>query len=280
MGLIDLHTHSNISDGTLSPTELVQHAKACGVSVMALTDHDSIAGVDEAVSMGNEIGVTVIPGVEISAAYDERDIHILGYFVNQNDSEFIEFLHNAWIEREGRNEIIAERFRKSGIPITTDELKRISKSSVITRAHFARWLVDNKYCKSNTDAFDRFLGKNCPYYVPRSYVPREMAVNAIKKAGGIPVLAHPLMYKLDVSGIEPLVREMKDLGIVGLETYYSGNVSNDEDFVRHLAIKYDLVMTGGSDFHGSNKPGLEIGTGRNGSLKVPSSAYENLLKLK
>lgn len=277
MGLIDLHTHSTVSDGTLTPAELVQHAKECGVSVMALTDHDSLRGVNEALEAGSRLGVTVIPGIEISAEYRKKDIHILGYFIDTKNREFNEILNNAWLERENRNEIMAERFRRSGIPITTDALKKLGKSSVITRAHFARWLVENKYCKTTVEAFDKFLGDDRPYFVPRTYLSRQTAINAIKNAGGIPVLAHPMLYRLEPARLETLIAELKEMGIEGLETYYSGNVSNDEDVVRHLALKYDLLMTGGSDFHGSNKPGLEIGTGRS-NLNVPESVYQILLE--
>lgn len=282
--MIDLHVHSNVSDGTFSPSELVDIACRKGITVMALTDHDSVQGVKEALDRAAELrshgkNINVIPGIEISAAYESRDIHILGYYVDINNKEFLDLMENAWAERCNRNEIMALKFRKSGIPMTTEALTALSGSEVITRAHFAKWLVQNKYCKTNAEAFDKYLGAGCPYYVPREYLSREVAVKAIIKAGGVPVLAHPMLYGLNppVSPkLEELVIELKGYGLKGLETYYSSNMGNDEDIVRHLALKHDLIMTGGSDFHGDNKPGLEMGSGRNNSLNVPYSAYRQM----
>lgn len=282
--MIDLHVHSNVSDGTCSPAELVDMACDKGITVMALTDHDSVQGVSEALKRAEELrqqgkNIKVIPGIEISAAYESRDIHILGYFVNYEDEEFLKLMHNAWEERCSRNETMALRFRKSGIPMTTEALYAISGSNVLTRAHFAKWLVMNKYCKTNAEAFDKYLGSKCPFYVHRKYLTRETAVKAIVNAGGVPVLAHPMLYGLNAPvspKMEELIIELKGYGLKGVETYYSSNMGNDEDVVRHLALKHNLIMTGGSDFHGDNKPGLEMGTGRGNSLNVPYSAYRQL----
>ena len=282
--MIDLHMHSSVSDGTFRPAELVECACDKGITVMALTDHDTVEGVAEAQKKANELeaqgkNILVIPGIEISAGYENGDIHILGYYVNTSDEVFISLLKSAWEERCARNETRAERFRKMGIPIKVEELKGLSGSNVITRAHFAKWLVLHKYCKTNNEAFDKYLGTGCPCYVPRTYMSRRTAVEAITAAGGIPVLAHPMLYGLNAPAspkLEQLVVELKGYGLKGLETYYSSNMGNDEDVVRHLALKHDLIMTGGSDFHGDNKPGLEMGTGRFNSLSVPYSAFKRL----
>ena len=278
--LIDLHVHSNISDGTLTPSEVVKLASDRGVGVMALTDHDTVEGVAEAETAAKECGMVLIPGIEISAGFRDRDIHILGYFIDTRSEEFLGILEKAWVKREERNYKIAERFAKFGIALDIDAIKKISGSSVITRAHFARWLVENGYCRSNSEVFDRYLGNDKPCYVPRDYMTRETAVSAIINAGGIPVLAHPMLYGLSLTETDTLVGELCEMGLKGIETYYSSNMGYDEDNVRSLALKHKLIMTGGTDFHGSNKPGLEIGTGRNNNMHVPKSAYEDLFKLK
>ena len=277
-GLVDLHVHSNVSDGTLSPSEVVKHAYEVGVTVMALTDHDTVGGIKEASKAASELGMDFVPGIEISAGFKDRDVHILGYFIDVDNSEFISVLETAWIKREERNVKIAERFLKFGINIDLEAIKALSGSSIITRAHFARWLVDNGYARSNSEVFEKYLGNDCPCYVPREYMTREIAVKSILKAGGIPVLAHPMLYGLNSCEVDALVGELKEMGLRGIETYYSSNMGMDEQIVKGLANKYGLIMTGGSDYHGTNKPGLEIGTGRSDSLRVPMEAAEDLFK--
>ena len=275
---VDLHVHSNVSDGTKSPREVVKHASDVGVAVMALTDHDTVAGIDEAAAAANEYGVCLVPGIEISAGYRDRDVHILGYFVDTKSSEFLDILEKAWEKREERNIKIVEKFRKFDIALDIEAIKKYSGSSVITRAHFARWLVENGYCRSNSEVFEKYLGNDGPCYVPRDYMTRETAVKAILKAGGIPVLAHPMLYGLNSKEVDMLVKELKEMGLKGIETYYSSNMGMDEQIARGLADKYGLIMTGGSDYHGDNKPGLEIGTGRSDTLRVPMKSAEDLFK--
>ena len=275
---VDLHVHSNVSDGTKSPREVVKHASDMGVAVMALTDHDTVAGIDEAVAAAEEYGVCLVPGIEISAGYRNRDVHILGYFVDKGSREFLDILEKAWEKREERNIKIVEKFRRFDISLDIEAIKKISGSSVITRAHFARWLVENGYCRSNSEVFEKYLGNDGPCYVPRDYMTRETAVKAILKAGGIPVLAHPMLYGLNSNEVDMLVGEMKEMGLKGIETYYSSNMGMDEQIVKGLADKYGLIMTGGSDYHGDNKPGLEIGTGRSDNLRVPMKVAEDLFE--
>ena len=276
--LVDLHVHSNISDGTLSPKEVVKHASEMGVAVMALTDHDTIGGIAEALKAAAEYGVELIPGIEISAGFRDRDVHILGYFIDINNNEFLKVLETAWVKREERNLKIAEKFLQFDISLDLEAIKKISGSSVITRAHFARWLVDNGYCRSNSEVFEKYLGNDGPCYVPRDYMTRETAVKAILTAGGIPVLAHPMLYGLNSCEVDALVGELKEMGLMGIETYYSSNMGMDEQIVKGLAAKYGLIMTGGSDYHGDNKPGLEIGVGRSDSLRVPMQCAEDIFR--
>lgn len=280
MKRIDLHVHTNISDGTLTPTEVVQRAIDLNLAAIAITDHDTVAGVKEAKNAAKsyEVGkeIEVISGVEISAEYKGKDIHILGLYVDENDETLINSLSITLKKREERNEQMASRLREDGIDIHVEDLYFGEPNTVITRAHFARFLIQQHYAKNNSDAFSRYLDSNTKYYVPRTYMTPKTAIDLIKAAGGIPILAHPLLYKLDLKEVDELVAYVKSLGIMGIETIYSSNTGFDEGIVRRYVNKYDLLMTGGSDFHGANKPLIELGSGR-GNLKVP---YELLEKIK
>ncbi len=279
--MIDLHVHSNHSDGTLSPEELVALAAQSRVSVFALTDHDTVSGIVKAkkaaaCSTGSGLSVTVVPGTEISAAYKNRDIHILGLFIDETDSFLIQALEDAVLARDHRNETMAERFRDLGIPLTLEELRRINPDTVITRAHFAKYLIEHGHVKTSEEAFKRYLNYDAPCFVPREYMPPERAISLILQAGGIPVLAHPLLYKLPPNELEALIKRLKDAGLAGLEVYYSSNSGFDEQICYSLANRFGLLMTGGTDFHGANKPNLYLGTGRNHNLNIPEALLDPL----
>lgn len=279
--MIDLHVHSNHSDGTLSPKELVQLAVQTGLSAFALTDHDTVSGIAEAKeaaarSAAEGSPVTVIPGTEISAAYQKKDIHILGLFIDESNPALVNALKQAVDERGRRNEKMAERFRALGIPLTLEELRLENPDTVITRAHFAKYLLERNYVKTREEAFQRYLSHEAPCFVPREYMQPEDAVSLILNAGGIPVLAHPLLYKLPPKELEALLDRLTAAGLKGLEVFYSSNTSFDESIAYGLANRFGLLMTGGSDFHGSNKANLELGTGRNHNLNIPDSVLEPL----
>ena len=172
-----------------------------------------------------------------------------------------------------------QNLRQDGIDISLSDLTFGEPDTVITRAHFARFLINHHIVKNNTEAFERYLGYDTKYYVPRSYMTPSEAIRIIKAAKGIPVLAHPLLYQLDLNGVEELVGYMKTLGIAGIETIYSTNTNWDEGIIRRFANHYGLLMTGGSDFHGSNKPMIELGVGK-GNLKIPDTLLEQLLEYK
>ena len=274
---IDLHVHSDQSDGTLSPEEVVKRACDKQLSAIALTDHDTVQGVTRAKEAARLLPypLEVISGVEISAAYKQRDIHILGLFVDETNKTFRTTLENAVANRDARNEKMAKRFRELGIPLTLEELRTQSPDTVITRAHFARYLIEHHYVKTNDEAFDRYLGYHAPCFIPREYMEPETAIALILSAGGIPVLAHPLLYKLPADELEALLLRLKNAGLVGLEVLYSANTNCDENILRSYANRYGFLMTGGSDFHGANKPQIEIGIGR-GNLKIPESILDTL----
>ena len=284
MKYIDLHVHSNISDGTLSPTELVDHAVKMGLSAFALTDHDTIRGIAEAkecaawhTSQGRAI--EVYSGVEISAAYKNRDIHILGLLINEHDEILDRILTNFLENRNRRNEKMLEKFAEYGIELTMEDLTADADSAVITRAHFATALMRKGLVSSVQEAFEKYVGDNAPCYIPREFMSPEQAISSIKKAGGVPVLAHPLLYNLPHDELYALVDRLKKAGLKGIEVYYSNNRGQDEVNVKALANHFGLVATGGSDFHGSVKPHIELGIGK-GNLKIPYSVLENVLAVK
>lgn len=280
MKYIDLHVHSNISDGTLTPTEVVLLAAKSNLSAIALTDHDTIAGIDEAKKAAKDlekegIRIRIVEGVEISADYKGKDIHILGLLIDTSHNGLITSLDKALKNRDERNEKMANNLRAAGIDISLQDLTFNEPDTVITRAHFARYLFEHNYVKTRNEAFEKYLGENCPYYVAREYITPKDAISLIKHAGGIPVLAHPLLYNLSSNELEELVSFLKELGLVGIETIYSANTGSDEATIRELANRYDLLMTGGSDYHGANKPNLALGIGK-GNLKIPYSILNSL----
>lgn len=276
MKYIDLHVHSTVSDGTFTPTELVAEAKRCNLSAFALTDHDTIRGFEEAKKASEGSGIEVIPGVEISAAYKKKDIHILGLLIDPNYEPLKHSLDAALLERDQRNAKMAQNLAAGGLDIDIERLTAaFSPGTVLTRAHFAKFLLETKQIKSMNEAFEHYLNADGPYYVPREYISPENAIKLIKQAGGIPVLAHPLVYHLPEEELDVLIARLKDAGLEGLEVFYSSNTGFDEGIVRRYANKYHLIMTGGSDFHGANKPHISMGSGK-GNLKIPYSVLENL----
>ena len=224
--MIDLHVHSDHSDGTLSPEELVTLAVQTGLSAFALTDHDTVSGIGRAkraaaLTDDRSSKLTVISGTEISAAYQKRDIHILGLFIDETNPALIQALEDAVGARDHRNERMAERFRSLGIPLTLEDLRLSNPDTVITRAHFAKYLIEHHHVKTSEEAFRRYLNYDAPCFVPREYMQPERAISLILQAGGIPVLAHPLLYKLPPAELESLLKRLSEAGLKGLEVYYS-----------------------------------------------------------
>jgi len=277
MNYIDLHTHSNYSDGTCSPSVLVKKAAEKGLAAFALTDHDTVAGIDSAAKAVKEqnIPLKFIPGTELSVAYKEKDIHIVGLFINHKNTAFKKMSELVIQRRDDRNREMVDNLRKAGIPVTMEALTKDNPGTVVTRAHFARFLVENHITDTPAEAFKKYLDTDTPYYVPRKYIEPEEGIGIIKNAGGVPVLAHPLHYKLKETELESLVKKLTLEGLAGIEIMYSNHSPADEIYVKKLAKKYNLLPSGGSDFHGSNKPAIDIGTGR-GNLAVP---YKYLISL-
>lgn len=280
MQYIDLHVHSCYSDGTMTPKELVDLAIDSNLVAMALTDHDTVDGVAEAVAAAEDKNIRVIPGVEVSCEYTispsrKKEIHILGYNLDYTQPELVETLSEVAKVRDNRNRRMCENLNAAGFPIDYESLTARFDGMILTRAHFARFLLEKGAIPSIDFAFKKILAQDGPYFVSRKYLTPQSGIELIKKAEGIPVLAHPLLYKMSVTELHQLLEELKSYGLCGIEAMYSRNRGNDEAFVRKLAQDFDLFITGGTDFHGTNKPDLELGRGE-GNLRVPVMLLENL----
>ncbi|NCB91519.1 MAG: PHP domain-containing protein [Clostridia bacterium] len=273
---IDLHVHSTASDGTFTPSQLVEHAIKKGLRAIALTDHDTTDGVLEALNASRDTSLLVVPGIELSTCYcNNRDIHILGLNIDIQNKNFQEQLQYFQKERENRNEKIIEKLQQAGLQITLEQMKSRFPDSVWTRAHLARFLMDTGQVHSLNEAFNRYLGDHAPCFVPRHKVSPQQAIRLIHEGNGKAVLAHPLLYHLSSTQLEELVKVLADEDLDGLEAIYSTNRGMEETHMRQLARKYNLFITGGSDFHGTNKPSIDLGVGR-GNLKIPSELLNNL----
>ena len=318
--MVDLHVHSTCSDGTFTPEELVDYAIQKGLTAFALTDHDTVNGLDRAIRYAEKLRQAqaaspvifsrndaaarfpvsfsrndaaarlpvssvpdadvprvpeIIPGIELSTEYQGKDIHMVGLFIDYRQPEFAHYLEDFIRSRENRNEKMCALLREHGIDITYEALLAEFPGAVITRAHFARYLLSHGYIQSMKEAFDRYVGDHCPCFVPREKVTPAQAVELILGAGGVPVLAHPILYHMSDDRLDTLVAELKKIGLVGIEAIYSTYNTAEERQIRGLAAKYDLKISGGSDFHGANKPKIDLGTGW-GKLYVPDEVLEIL----
>jgi len=276
MNLIDLHTHSNASDGSLAPGELVAQAVQRGAAAIALTDHDTVAGLPEALRAAEASHFELVPGLEISADYSDGGMHILGYFINHTDPVFQLELERLQEARRERNPKIIARLQELGIPITYDQVLAVSGGQ-IGRPHIAQAMLQIGAVQNLDEAFTHYLTKGAPAYVEKFRFPPDRAMALIRQAGGLPVLAHP--FTLNCTTREQLIRllrELKEQGLQGLECLYSEHTPEQSREYLALAEKLGLLVTGGSDFHGKNKEGVEMLTGT-GALRIP---YERLQSLK
>lgn len=277
MSFIDLHVHSNASDGTLTPIEIVKLAKEKRLTAIALTDHDTMQGVREAKEAVKGSELEIISGVEISCEYREKEIHILGLFLDTDCEELLCDLSKYREKRDERNKKMVSNFQRAGIPMTIEELNEGNPNVVITRAHFARYLVDHGYVKKKDDAFKKYLGKKCFFYETREYMKPKRAIELIKKAGGLSFLAHAYLYKMSDREIEQMIEELMSYGLDGLEVYHSSHNACESRKLQALAKKNKLLISGGSDFHGANKPDIDLSIGR-GNLRLPHYILEDIKK--
>ena len=273
--LIDLHVHSTASDGTFSPSELVRYALSKGLSAFALTDHDSVAGLEEALEVACGTSLEVIKGIEFSTVWKGRDIHIVGLDIDPEHPVFKSHLEHFLSSRDTRNVRMIEKMQKDSIGISMEQMQERFGDTVLTRAHIARFLMEHGYVAQMSEAFDRYLSPGCPYYIEREKVTPQMAVSLIASIGGIPVLAHPMLYHLSDAQLKDLIHTLKPCGLIGIETVYSTYSEEETAYIQDLASDTGLCQSGGSDFHGANKPGLDLGCGY-GHLSVPYDFLDRL----
>ncbi len=296
--MVDLHVHSTRSDGTFSPKGLVDYAIQKGLTAFALTDHDCIDGLDEAIAYAEHLKKMqeqssdssfnassnttkqssipeIIPGIEFSTEYQGRDIHIIGLYIDYKNPDFTKALQDFVNSRNLRNEKMCRLLQERGIEITYEKLLAEFPDAVITRAHYGKYLMEHGYVGSLNEAFDRYVGDHAPCFVPREKVTPAQAVKLILKADGIPILAHPTLYRMSDARLDHLVAELKEAGLMGIEAIYSTYTASEERQMLRLAVKYRLLVSGGSDFHGDNKPKLDLGIGY-GSLKIPDTVLRDI----
>ena len=260
MPRIDLHTHSSRSDGTFTPAELVRLASARDLDVVALTDHDTTAGLDEALAAGAGAGVEVVPGVELSAEYEATSVHVLCYWMDPADDELQRELRRLHDERYRRGELMVERLQALGVPVTFERVRELAAGDNIVRPHIAQAMVETGVVATEQEAFDRYIADGRPAHVPKHALDPVDAVGLIRGAGGVCVLAHPGMWGDESSVPEPLIGAMAAAGMRGLEVDHSDHSPEDRIHYRDLADRLGLVATGGSDCHGTRYEPIRLGT--------------------
>lgn len=270
--MIDLHSHTYESDGTLSPAQLITEAVESGVRILAITDHDTFKGHDQAMDAAQAAGVELICGIELSTKLHGRSVHLLGYFFSHEKlSAFRDWVVELQQDRRERNIRLAEKLRELGFDITLEEAEARGRG-MTGRPHFAQVMVAKGYVKDLRQAFDQYLDESAKAYVFRREPQFAESVEKIRRAGGIASLAHPVRVNEDVPAIMP---ELRDSGLNAIEAYHSDHTPEDTTLYLALASKYDLLVTGGSDYHGAVKPGVRLGTG-DGNLKIPADLVDNL----
>lgn len=277
-GCVDLHLHTTRSDGTMTPAEVVQYARMKGLRAISITDHDTVGGNEEAIEEGRRLGVEVIPGVDLSIAFQPGEFHLLGYFIDYENRELQRSLGNLREHRRMRNPQIVQKLAQMGIVLNLQDIQRTSPNENVGRPHIAAAMVEAGYVQTVQEAFDRYLKKDGPAYVPKEYLTPEQGIAMIHRHGGIPVLAHP--HTLEIGTLEKIggiIERLCTYGLMGIEVWYSGNSPRKSAIYKSLATRHGLCMTGGSDFHGDVKPGIELGTGR-GRLKLSYSIVVELKK--
>lgn len=275
MERIDLHTHSTFSDGSCTPTEILQAAGELGLTAVAITDHDNVGGIGEAMRAGEQMGIEVISGVEFGSGYRGRSIHMLGYLFDPEDELLNETIDWVIKEREKRNRKIAEKMRQDGIQVSEEQLREEHGTTSIGRPHFAEVLVKQNRANSIRDAFQKYLNPGEVYYFPRTFLPLDRTAEVIRQAGGVPVLAHPFQYRFSDQERREWMEYCRLIGVEGLECRYSGYGELQTRYLDTMAERLGFCRTGGSDFHGAYKPEIALGTGR-GSLEVPREFLDDL----
>lgn len=275
MSRIDLHTHTHFSDGSYSPTELVESANQLGIDILSITDHDTTDGLPEAMDATTHFPLELIPGIELSAQFHNREMHILGYFIDLTDAQFQARLEALRSTRSVRISNILDRLQTLGIDVSLAEVEEASGTGTIGRPHIAQVLIAKDYVKNMKEAFEQLLGSRGKAYVQREVPDAQEIIRWITDAGGIPILAHPYWEGFNKDDSAKACQTLVEQGLQGLEVFYGTFSARHISFNLGLARRFDILMTGGSDFHGVFKPDIALGKGR-GSLHVPTKVVEKL----
>lgn len=276
---VDLHTHTNFSDGNLSPQELVDKAAACGLTAIAITDHDEIQANAIAVDYARKYTVNIVPGVEFSIDYTlpgTAHLHLLGLFLDINNMHLNEVLNDLRTARKKRAYEILDKLNNLGLNLKKDDLEKIAGQGSAGRPHLAQLLINAGRVNSVWEAFNKYLSKGKPAYVPKKKLKLTQAMDLIHEAKGLAILAHPVSLRFEqYRDLDIFIQELKKEGLDGIEAYYTSHTANFTKYVLKAAKRNNLLISGGSDFHGSVKPDTELGTGR-GNLNIPDQVYFDL----
>lgn len=271
----DLHTHSNCSDGSLSPTQLVHAAAQSGLSAVALTDHNTVLGLPEFTHAGARAQILTVPGCEFSTEYDGTELHLIGLFLPQDKWDaFDTILQKQHEQKRESNDLMLARMQADGFAVTREEAEALTDADEINRAHVARVLLEKGYVESVTQAFQTLLQPDGKYYTPPAR-PRTLdVIRRLRAVGAVPVLAHPFL-NLDETRLRAFLPRAVEAGLCAMETHYSGFDAQTTQKASQIAAQFDLAESGGSDFHGEAKPEIRLGSGT-GALCVPFAFYERL----
>lgn len=275
---VDFHTHSTFSDGTFTPTELINHAVDVGLSAIALTDHDTINGINEAFEASRNKNIEFVPGIEFSVT-DGTEIHIIGLFIDYENKTLLDVIQKTRSQRESRMKGVIEKLQNWGFNITYEEAQELAGGDFVGRAHIAHILMDKGYVASVKEAFDKYIGLNKPCYVEKKEITPKDAITAIRSAGGLAFLAHLHQTKFDFQQLDNLLGKLKSYGLNGIEGYYTEYTNEHIKEFRTLAQKHNLFYSGGSDFHGAMKPTVKLRSGYS-DLHIPYSIFTTLKRLK
>ena len=282
--MVDLHTHTDQSDGTLAPDALVRAAVALSLEALAVTDHDTLAGYDLAAPRAREAGLELICGIELSTRLDRKpgeprspSIHLLGYFPGREPAaEFRDWLSQLQRSRRERNVSLIAKLQSLGVDISLDEVQALGRN-LTGRPHFARVLLSKGYVRTTQEAFDLYLADNAKASVEREEPTLREGIERITAGGGLAVLAHPVRLAApELAQLDRFVESLVAVGLAGIEVYHSEHGAEDMDRFLRIARRYLLTVTGGSDFHGDNKPGVHLATGKDGNLCLPYRIVEDL----
>ncbi|MBP3701937.1 MAG: PHP domain-containing protein [Lachnospiraceae bacterium] len=274
MRTVDLHAHTTASDGSLTPTELIRYAKEKGLSAIAVTDHDAVAGLDEAMAEGRRLGIRVIPGVELSTRVDGCDVHLVSLFCNWKNEAFLRRLSEMAACRYERNYKMMDKLEREGFDISRKDLERYPEGQILARGHIAQILIERGYASNLKEALRKYLSKGAPGYVEKEVLPPEECIQLIHDCGGLIFVAH--LHQIDPDDPAHCVdicRRLIEMGADGLETLYCEFDDEWRRITEEIAQEYDCLRSGGSDFHGSLKKGLDLAVGY-GDLCIPYSFVE------